>query len=232
MHLAAATGGSCLTLSATPTCLVAVSSRSSCPSICRAPARPGSSQGARENPRCRAGRAGGSSSPATGDSNDRRVFDKFPGRPCSVEEAKEARDACNILDGKAREDCYSSFGCDGNRVEKYLDTVMDLEAHLPKGPDLTGMLRKAVAQMLMVLGLSVLMLFELTWNVCCSMFMGVRAVGSIVVDTLRSPWHPSDSDGEPMEEEGKLYTFDAETRKLREIHSRKSESGPPLPSGQ
>ena len=57
---------------------------------------------------------------------------------CKFRLLREARDACTILDGKAREDCYSSFGCDGNRVEQYLDTVVDLEAHLPKGPDLPG----------------------------------------------------------------------------------------------
>ena len=83
----------------------------------------------------------------------------------------------------------------------------------------------------MVLGLSILMLLELAWNVGTSMMMGLRAVGTILLDSLRFPWAPSDDDDD---QEGKLYTFDAETRDFKEVHrhqsDRQSESGPPLPS--
>jgi len=67
--------------------------------------------------------------------NDRSVFGLHEGRSSSLQEAKEAHDTCSLLHGKQREDCYANFGCDADRVERYLGPVISLESKLPESSD-------------------------------------------------------------------------------------------------
>lgn len=47
---------------------------------------------------------------------------------------RDALETCSTLDdGASKEACYATFGCDGNRVERYYTAVEDLETAWEQG---------------------------------------------------------------------------------------------------
>jgi len=145
--------------------------------------------------------------------NDRSVFGLHEGRSSSLQEAKEAHDTCSLLHGKQREDCYANFGCDADRVERYLGPVISLESKLPESSDPKSLAVKMACQAIVAVGLACLVVMEIFLNVASSLAMGSRAVGEMLQRLLQPRNSETlDSDAE------KFYTFDAERLTFKEYH--------------
>eukprot|EP00873_Tetraselmis_striata_P002556 jgi/Tetstr1/422820/TSEL_013611.t1 len=168
--------------------------------------------------------------------NDRRVFDlRAGGDSCSLQEAREAKETCSLLEGKARDDCYASFGCSSGAVDAYLDQVVDLEKKLPQGPDVSdvaGGVMRLLGKLLMMAAYALFLMVEVLWSMATSFSMSMQALFGMASETLRRTCsRPSPDEAGTSNDDGKMYTFDAEHLAFREYHgqpeSEGRNSGPP-----
>lgn len=68
---------------------------------------------------------------------DRPVFEMAPPRGLvTLADARDAWECCRGLTGVARTACYSQFGADADKVERYLWAVEDLEEQLHRGEEM------------------------------------------------------------------------------------------------
>lgn len=65
--------------------------------------------------------------------NEKAIFDREPFcGEVTMGDAEDAFDACSSLKGTSRQQCYLSFGVDGDKVEKYLFFIKKMNNLLEK----------------------------------------------------------------------------------------------------